>query len=215
MPVDDLMRVPYKLPGSNAWRFVNIYTRLNQERIIFLNQPLSDGVANSLISAMLYLDSDDQTKPIQLYINSLGDPVDAGITNIAGGMVSILSGLAVYDTMQHIKSEIVTICMGQAVGMATLLLSAGSKGKRVSLPHASIAFDFPRIGTQGQATDIQMTAQEMLAKKSLVLDILSSTTGKPVAQLAKDSDRTHYMTPQEAQEYGIIDRVLTNPRDLP
>ncbi|MEB3294590.1 MAG: ATP-dependent Clp protease proteolytic subunit [Synechococcales bacterium] len=208
------MRVPYKLPGSTVWRFVNIYTRLNQERILFLNQPLSDGVANSLISAMLYLDSEDQTKPIQLYINSLGDPVDAGITNLAGGMVSILSGLAVYDTMQHIKSEIVTICMGQAVGMATLLLSAGSQGKRVSLPHASIAFNFPRIGTQGQATDIQMTAQEMLAKKALVLDILSQTTGKSVAQLAKDSDRIQYMIPQEAQEYGLIDRVLTSARDL-
>jgi ATP-dependent Clp protease, protease subunit len=212
MPVDEILRVPYNLRGSQNWQWINIYTRLSQERIIFLNQPLSTGLANSLISALLYLDSEDPGKPISLYINSIGDPVDAGQANETAGMMSITAGLAVYDTMQHIKSEIITICLGQAIGMAALILSAGTKGKRASLPHSMIAFNQFRAAMRGQATDIQVTAAEVLEKKALLLDILSQTTGQSRDRLVKDTDRMYYMTPPEAQEYGIIDRVLTGSK---
>jgi len=165
MSVDGILRVPYNLPGSQYWQWVNIYTRLSQERIVFLNQPLTDGVANSIVSALLYLESEDSTKPIYLYINSLGDPVLSGMASMVAGSVSILAGLAIYDTLRHIKSPVYTICLGQAVGMSALLLSAGIKGHRASLPHASIVLDHPRLGNQGQATDLQVMSREVLAKK--------------------------------------------------
>jgi len=212
MSVDDILRVPYNIPGSPYWQWVNIFTRLSQERILFLNQPLTDGVANSLISAMLYLESQDQTKPIYLYINSLGDPIAAGMGSVTAGMISVTAGLAVYDTMQHLKSEVNTICLGQAIGMALLLLSSGTAGKRTSLPHAMIAFSHPRSGTQGQATDIQIIAKEVLDKRATTLEILSKNTGQSVEQIQKDTDRMFYMTPQEAKEYGLIDRVLENAK---
>lgn len=212
MPVDEILRVPYNVPGSPYWQWINIYTRLNQERILFLNQPLSTGVANSLISALLYLDSQDQTKPIYLYINSLGDPIYAGNANESAGMMAVNAALAVYDTMQHIKSEIVTICMGQAVSMAVLLLSSGTKGKRASLPHTMIALSQPHGGSQGQATDIQINAKEVVQKRLLILDILAKNTGQSTEQIAKDIDRMFYMTPQEAKGYGLIDLVLESPK---
>ncbi len=207
MPVDDILRVPYNLPGSQNWQWINIYTRLSQERIIFLNQPLSMGVANSIISALLYLDSED-TKPIYLYINSLGDPVTAGMADETAGLSGITAALAVYDTLQHIKSEVVTICLGQAFGVATLLLSSGTKGKRTSLPHAMIALMQPRVATQGQATDIQVNVKAVLEKRALMMEILSQNTGKSVETLTQDMDRMFYMTPAEAQAYGLVDRVL-------
>lgn len=212
MAVNEILRVPYNLPGSPYWQWINIYTRMSQERIIFLNQPITDGLANSIISAMLYLESEDQTKPIYLYINSLGDPLAAGMASAVAGMMSVTAGLAVYDTMQHIKSEIVTICLGQAMGMAALILSSGTKGKRACLPHATIAYNHPRNGTQGQASDIQINAEEVLEKKALILDILAANTGQTVEKVAKDTDRMFYMTPQEAKEYGLIDRVLESPK---
>ena len=214
MPVDGVLRVPYNIPGSQNWQWVNIFTRLSQERIIFLNQPLTDGLANSIISALLYLDSEDQTKPIRLYINSLGDPVDAGMANITAGNMSIMAGMAIYDTMRHIKSPVMTICMGQAVGMAAMLLAAGTAGNRVSLPHSTIVLDHPRIGGQGQATDIDITAKEVMSKKALMLEILSQTTGQTVEKITLDTNRTLYMTPHQAKEYGLIDRVLESPKDL-
>lgn len=201
MPVDDILRVPYNIPGSPYWQWINIYTRLNQERIIFLNQPITDSLANSLVSAMLYLDSEDKSKPIYLYINSLGD--------VAAGLMSIVAGMAIYDTMQHIKSEIVTICLGSAAGMAALLLSSGTKGKRASLPHASIALTQPRFSaTRGQATDIEISADAVLAKRALIVDILARNTGQPPEKILKDIDRVNYMTPYEAKDYGLIDLVL-------
>lgn len=213
MPVDEIMRVPYNVPGSPYWQWVNIYTRLSQERIIFLNQPLTMGLANSLISAMLYLDSDDQGKPINLYINSFGDPVEVGLADASSGMMSITAAMAIYDTMQHVKSEIVTICLGQAIGMSALILSSGTKGKRVSLPHSMIALSQPRVGARGQATDLQLNAEEVVEKRALVIDILAKNTGQPSDRIIKDMDRTFYMTPQEAQEYGLIDRVLTGSKE--
>jgi ATP-dependent Clp protease, protease subunit len=208
------LRVPYNIPGSPNWQWVNIYTRLSQERIMFLNQPLTTDLANFLISAMLYLDSEDTSKPIYIYINSLGDPVLAGMTNETAGMMSISAALAIYDTIQHIKSEVVTICMGQAIGMAALVLSSGTKGKRASLPHSSIALNQFYAGTRGQATDIQINAKEVLKKRTLVLDIFSQNTGQPVEKIAKDIERISYLTPQEALDYGLIDRVLSNPNLL-
>jgi ATP-dependent Clp protease, protease subunit len=211
--MDEILRVPYNLPGSPNWQWINIFTRLSQERIIFLNQPITFGLANSIVSALLYLESEDQTKPIYLYINSYGDPVAAGVTNESGGMMSVSAGLAIYDTMQHIKSEIVTICLGQAIGMAALLLSAGTKGKRGSLPNSMIALIHSLAGGRGQASDIQVTAEEMLEKRSLVIEILAKNTGQTPEKVAKDMDRMFYMTPQEAKDYGLIDHLLVSTKD--
>ncbi|MFM7613138.1 MAG: ATP-dependent Clp protease proteolytic subunit, partial [Synechococcales cyanobacterium] len=157
--MDEIIRVPYTIPGSPYWQWVSIYTRLNQERILFLTQPLTSGVANSLVSALLYLDSEDQSKPIYLYINSSGDPVASGMTNESAGMMGIGATLAIYDTIQHIKSPVITISMGQAIGLAALILSSGAPGKRGSLPHTMIALSQPRAGARGQATDIQINLQ--------------------------------------------------------
>jgi ATP-dependent Clp protease, protease subunit len=212
MPVERTIRVPYNIPGSPYWQWVNIYTRMSQNRILFLDDAITDGLANALISAMLYLESEDQTKPIYLYINSLGDPIAAGRGSVMAGMVSVMAGLAIYDTIQHIKSEVHTICFGQAVGMATLLLSSGTKGKRLSLPHASIVLDNPQTGTQGQASDIQVSAKEILEKKALILDIFSRNTGQTAETIIKDTDRTLYLTPQQAKDYGLIDHVLESSK---
>ncbi|MGD1858436.1 MAG: ATP-dependent Clp protease proteolytic subunit [Leptolyngbyaceae cyanobacterium] len=207
MPVDEILRVPYQVRGSQNWQWINIYTRLSQERIIFLNQPLSMGLANSVISALLYLDSEEH-KPINLYINSMGDPVTAGMADAFSGMAGVTATLAILDTMQHIKSEITTICLGQCFGVATVLLSSGTPGKRVSLPNAMITLAQPKVATQGQATDIQINADEVIAKRQLLMDVLARNTKQPIEKLNQDMDRNFYLTPQAAQEYGIIDRVL-------
>ncbi|NEP20068.1 MAG: ATP-dependent Clp protease proteolytic subunit, partial [Leptolyngbya sp. SIO4C1] len=146
-----------------------------------------------------------------LYINSLGDPVLAGMATGAAGMMSIMAGLAVYDTMRHIKSEVVTICLGQARGMAAVLLSCGAKGKRAALPHSTIALMHPYSGSRGQATDIEVSAKEVLNKQALVLEILTQTTGQEPKKLAKDMERMFYLTSEEAKVYGLIDRVIENP----
>ncbi|MEM9152404.1 MAG: ATP-dependent Clp protease proteolytic subunit [Cyanobacteria bacterium P01_F01_bin.3] len=210
MPVDRILRVPYNLPGSRSWQWVSVYTRMSQERILFLNQPLTDGVANSLVSALLYLDSEDN-KPIYLYINSIGDPVMSGQADASAGMVSIRAGLAVYDTISHIKSDVMTICMGTAYGMAAVLLSSGIKGKRAALPHTSIALTHPQTLTRGQATDIGLEATEVLAKRKLIQQILADNTSKNSDDIAKDMERMFYLSAEEAKEYGLIDRVVENP----
>jgi ATP-dependent Clp protease, protease subunit len=206
--MSEIMQVPYNIPGSQQWEWINIYTRLSQERIIFVNSSITSGMANSIVSSLLYLDSEDNNKPIFIYINSLGDPVDAGLTNISAGMMSISSGLAIYDTMQSIKSDIYTICLGQATGMAALLLAAGKKGQRASLPNASIVLEHPRMGARGQASDLEINAQEVLNKRRLIMEIFARHTNHSVEKLEKDSERAFYLTPQAAKEYGIIDRVL-------
>ncbi len=208
MPVDEILRVPYALPGSQRWQWVNIYTRLSQERIIFLNQPLTLGVANSLISALLYLDSQDQDKPIYLYINSYGDPVAAGMADETAGMMSIMAGMSIYDTLEHIHSEVITIALGQCVGMAALLLSSGQKGKRGCLPHTELALIHPYSASQGQASDIELNAHQVLKKRALMLEILAKNTGQSVEKIATDMQRSFSLTPQAAQNYGLIDKVL-------
>jgi ATP-dependent Clp protease, protease subunit len=206
---DRILTVPYNIPGSQTWGWVNVYQRMSFERIIFINQPITSGFANSIIAALLYLDSEDK-KPIYLYVNSLGDPVEAGMADVSSGMMSVTAALAIYDTLQHIKSEVYTICLGQAMGMATLLLAAGTKGRRMSLPNSTIAIMHSRSGSRGQASDILVDAAEILAKKKLYTDLLSELTGKTSEQITKDSDRMFYLTPPEAVEYGIIDRVITS-----
>jgi ATP-dependent Clp protease, protease subunit len=214
MSVDRILNVPYNLPGSPYWQWINIYTRMSQERIIFLNQPITDGLANSMVSSLLYLESVDNTKPIYLYINSLGDPVAAGMARSDVGMMSVMAGLAIYDTIKHIKSEVYTICLGQAMGVATLLLSAGSPGKRASLPHASIGLMPARAGTRGQASDIIINAAQVLDKKTTIVDVFAQTTGQSAEKIQQDSERMFYMTADEAQAYGLIDRVLTSAKEL-
>lgn len=209
--VDGILRVPYNLPGSRSWQWVSVYTRMSQERILFINQPLTDGVANSIVSALLYLDSDDQTKPIYIYINSIGDPVMSGQADSSAGMVSIRAGLAVYDTLAYIKSEVVTVCLGTAYGMAAVLLSSGAKGKRAALPHTSIALTHPQTLTRGQATDIQIEAKEVLGKRKLIQQILADNTGQNVDKISKDMERMFYLSPEEAKAYGLIDRVIQSP----
>ncbi len=186
--------VPYRLPGSGYEQWIGIYERLFRERIIFLSEEVDDGIANAIVAYLLFLDSDDQTKPIYLYINSPGG--------------SITSGMAIYDTMQHIKSEVVTICVGQAASMGSFLLAAGSKGKRMALPHSRIMIHQPSGGTRGQATDIEIEAKEIIRIRHQLNQIYADRTGQSLAKIEKDMDRDYFMSAQEAKDYGLIDRVI-------
>ena len=190
--------VPYRLPGSQYERWVDIYTRLGVERILFLGQEVSDSIANSLVAQMLYLDSDDNSKPIYLYINSPGG--------------SVTAGLAIYDTMQYVKSDVVTICVGLAASMGAFLLAAGTKGKRVALPHSRIMIHQPLGGTnQRQASDIEIEAREILRIKDMLNHSLADMCDQSFEKIAKDTDRDYFLSAQEAKDYGLIDRVIANP----
>jgi ATP-dependent Clp protease, protease subunit len=202
------MRVPYRIPGSNNVQWVDLYTRLAFERIIFLNNAIDDNTANSVVALMLYLESEDNTKPISLYINSPGDAMIAGMAS------TLSAGMAIYDTMQHLKSPVHTICLGQAVGSAAMLLSSGVKGFRASLPHAEIVLNPFYSRTRGQASDIQIYAKRVLEDKQTLLGLLSRNTGQTTEKIAKDLDRTFYLTPSEAKEYGLIDRVVESTKHL-
>jgi ATP-dependent Clp protease protease subunit len=186
--------VPYRLPGSSYEQWISIYERLFRERIIFLSEEVDDGIANAIVAYMLYLDSDDQTKPIYLYINSPGG--------------SVTAGMAIYDTMQHIKSEVVTICVGMAASMGAFLLTAGSKGKRLALPNARIMIHQPLGGTRGQATDIQIEAQNILQTRHQLNQLMANRTGQPLEKIERDTDRDYFMSAQEAKDYGLIDTVI-------
>ena len=189
--------VPYRLPGSQFERWVDIYTRLGAERILFLGQEVTDGVANSLVAQMLYLDSEDSTKPIYLYINSPGG--------------SVTAGLAIYDTMKYVKSDVVTICVGLAASMGAFLLSAGTKNKRLALPHSRIMIHQPLGGTsQRQASDIEIEAKEILRIKEMLNRAMSEMTGQPFEKIEKDTDRDYFLSAEEAKQYGLIDRVISH-----
>jgi ATP-dependent Clp protease protease subunit len=181
-------------------RAYDIYSRLLKDRIIFLGSPMNDEIANLLIAQLLFLESEDPDKDINFYINS------------PGGVVT--SGLAVYDTMQYIKPDIATVCIGQAASMGALLLSAGTKGKRYSLPHSRILIHQPMGGFQGQASDIAIQAKEILRMKETLNKILVLNTNKDIEQIRADTDRDFFMSGEEAKEYGIIDHVITNRDDL-
>ncbi len=195
MPIG-VPKVPYQMPGQPYSDWINIYDRLYRERIIFLGREVNDSLANQIIAIMLYLDSEDSGKPIYLYINSPGG--------------SVTAGLAIFDTMQHIKSEVVTICVGLAASMGAFLLTAGSKGKRLALPHARIMIHQPLGGTQGrrQATDIEIEAREILRIKRQLNGIMAEKTGQSLEKIEKDTDRDYFMSPHEALAYGLIDKVI-------
>jgi len=175
-------------------RAYDIYSRLLKDRIIMLGTPIDDHVANLIVAQLLFLEAEDPEKDIYLYINSPGGVVTAG--------------LAIYDTMQYIKPDVVTICMGQAASMGAVLLAAGAKGKRFALPHARIMIHQPLGGFQGQATDIEIHAKEILRLKQMLNEILSKHTGQPLEKIERDTDRDYFMSAKEAMEYGLIDKVL-------
>ncbi|WP_372683000.1 ATP-dependent Clp endopeptidase proteolytic subunit ClpP [Desulfosarcina sp.] len=185
---------------SRGERAYDIYSRLLKDRIIFLGTAINDDVANLLIAQMLFLESEDPDKDINLYINS------------PGGVVT--SGLAVYDTMQYIKPDVTTVCIGQAASMGALLLAAGAEKKRYALPHARIMIHQPMGGFQGQASDIAIQAKEILRMKDALNDILVRHTGRSVEDVQKDTDRDNFMSGKEAKVYGIVDHVITNRDDL-
>lgn len=179
---------------SRGERAYDIYSRLLKERIIFLSTPIDDTIASLTIAQLLFLEAEDPTKDIFLYINS------------PGGVVT--SGMAIYDTMAYIKPDVSTICIGQAASMGAFLLAAGAPGKRIALPNARIMIHQPLGGAQGQATDIEIQAAEILRIKRRLNELLSIHTGQPLKKVEKDTDRDFYMSPQEAKEYGLIDEVL-------
>lgn len=193
MPIG-VPKVPYQMPGDPYTQWIDIYNRLYRERIIFLGKDVDDEIANQIIAVMLYLDSEDNTKDIFLYINSPGG--------------SVTAGMAIYDTMQHIKSDVVTICVGLAASMGSFLLAAGKKGKRLALPHSRIMIHQPSGGIRGQATDIEIEAREILRIRHQLNDIYANNTGQPLEKIEKDMDRDFFMSAPEAKEYGLIDRVI-------
>lgn len=185
---------------SRGERAYDIYSRLLKDRIIFLGTAINDEVANLLIAQLLFLESEDPDKDINFYINSPGGVVTAG--------------LAVYDTMQYIKPDITTVCIGQAASMGALLLAAGADKKRYALPNARIMIHQPMGGFQGQASDIEIQAKEILRLKEALNGILKAHTGKGLEQISKDTDRDYFMSGQEAKEYGIVDHVISSRDDL-
>ena len=181
--------------SARGERAFDIYSRLLRERIIFLGTDVSDASANLIVAQMLYLESEDPEKDIYLYINSPGG--------------SVYSGMAIYDTMQHIQPDVSTICVGLAASMGAFLLAAGTEGKRLALPHARIMIHQPLGGAQGQATDIEIQAKEILYIKENLNSLLVHHTGQPLDRIEEDTDRDFFMSPEEAKTYGIVDQVVS------
>ncbi len=179
---------------SRGERAYDIYSRLLKDRIVFLGTPIDDIVANTIIAQLLFLEADDPDKDIFLYINT------------PGGIVT--AGLAIYDTMNYIKSPVSTICIGQAASMGALLLAAGAKGKRFSLPHARILIHQPMGGFQGQATDVEIHAREILKMKDMLNKIMANHTGQPIEKIHEDTDRDYFMSGEDAKAYGLVDEVI-------
>lgn len=197
------MLVPMVIEQTNRGeRAYDIYSRLLKDRIIFLGTPIDDHIANLMIAQMLFLEADDPDQDIFLYVNS------------PGGYVT--SGLAIYDTMQYIRPDVSTICIGQAASMGSLLLTAGAKGKRYSLPHARIMIHQPAGGFQGQATDIEIQAREILRIKEALDTIMAKHTGQDLERIKRDTDRDFFMSGEQAKDYGLVDDVITvrGPRKL-
>ncbi len=189
--------VPYVIEQtSRGERSYDIYSRLLKDRIIFLGEEVNETTASLTVAQLLFLESEDPGKDIQLYINSPGGVVTAG--------------LAIYDTMQYIKCDVSTICIGLAASMGAFLLAGGTKGKRMALPNAEIMIHQPSGGAKGQATEIEIAAENILKTKRRLNEILAENTGRPYEIIAADTERDHYMSAQEAKDYGIIDLVLTN-----
>lgn len=189
------MLIPIVVEQTNRGeRSYDIYSRLLKERIIFIGEQVEDNMANNVIAQLLFLESEDTEKPITMYINSPGG--------------SVTAGMAIYDTMQYIKPDVSTLCMGQASSMGALLLAAGAKGKRLALPNSRIMIHQPLGGVQGQATDIEIQAREMMKVKNTIHNILVDHTGQPIEKIKVDTERDYFMSADEAMEYGIIDKVI-------
>jgi ATP-dependent Clp protease protease subunit len=184
--------------SNRGERAYDIYSRLLKDRIIFLGGPIDDNVANVVVAQLLFLESEDPDKDIYLYINSPGGVVTAG--------------LAIYDTMQYIKPDVSTICIGQAASMGSLLLTAGAKGKRFALPNSRIMIHQPLGGAQGQSTDIQIQAREIQRIRDVINDIIVNATGKTLEEVNNDTERDNFMTAEEAKAYGLVDEVITRPK---
>lgn len=188
--------VPYVIEStSRGERSYDIYSRLLKERIIFLAEEVNDVTASLVVAQLLFLESEDPGKDINLYINSPGG--------------SVTAGMAIYDTMNYIKCDVSTTCIGMAASMGAFLLAGGAKGKRFALPNAEVMIHQPSGGAQGQATDINIVAEQILKTKKKLNEILAANTGKPLEVIEQDTERDNYMTAQEAMEYGLIDRVIT------
>ncbi len=187
--------IPYVIERTGRGeRSYDIYSRLLKDRIIMLSGEINDAVASSIVAQLLFLEAEDPDKDIYLYINS------------PGGVIT--SGMSIYDTMNYIKPDVSTICIGQAASMGAFLLSSGAKGKRYALPHARIMIHQPLGGAQGQATDIEIQAKEILRLKKILNEILAKNTGQSVKKIAKDTERDFFMSAEEAKEYGLVDQVL-------
>ena len=189
--------IPYVIEqNSRGERSYDIYSRLLNDRIIFLGEEVTDVSANLIVAQLLFLESEDPGKDIHMYINSPGGSVSAG--------------LAIYDTMQYIKCDVSTICIGMAASMGAFLLAGGTKGKRMALPNSEIMIHQPSGGAQGQATEIKIVAEQILKTKRKLNEILAANTGKPLEQIEIDTERDNYMSAEEAKAYGLIDNVITN-----
>ena len=187
--------IPYVVEQtSRGERSYDIFSRLLNDRIIFLSEEVNDTTASLVVAQMLYLEAQDPEKDIQFYINSPGG--------------SVTAGLAIYDTMQYIKCDVSTICIGMAASMGAFLLSSGTKGKRLALPNAEIMIHQPSGGAQGQVTDIQIHAQRILDIKRKLNEMLANNTGKPIEEVAADTERDHFLSAEEAKAYGIVDKVI-------
>ncbi len=184
--------------GARGERAFDIYSLLLRERIIFLGTPITDQIANLIIAQLLYLEREDPDKDISLYIHC------------PGGIIS--AGLAIYDTMQLIRCDVSTICVGLAASMGTLLLCAGAKGKRYSLPNATVHMHQPVGGAQGQASDIEIAAREILRMQDVIRKVIAKHTGQPIERIAHDTDRDFYLSAEQALEYGLVDEILTGPK---
>jgi ATP-dependent Clp protease protease subunit len=197
------MLVPIVIEQTNRGeRAYDIYSRLLKDRIIFIGAPIDDVFANLIIAQLLFLEAEDPQKDINLYVNS------------PGGLVT--AGLAIYDTMQYVRPDVSTICLGQAASMGALLLAAGAKGKRYALPNSRILIHQPMGGFQGQATDVDIQAKEILRMRERLNDILARHTGQPIDRIQQDTERDYYMSGNEAQTYGLVDQVIArapNPKE--
>ena len=186
--------------SSRGERAYDIYSRLLKDRVIMLSGPIEDDMANSIVAQLLFLDAQDSTKDIYLYINS------------PGGVVT--SGMAIYDTMNFIKSDVQTIVIGMAASMASVLVSSGAKGKRFGLPHSQVLIHQPSGGAQGQQTEIEIAATEILKTRKMINEILAKNSGQPIEKINQDTERDHYLTAQEAVDYGLLDGIMENNSNL-
>ncbi|KAG8469917.1 hypothetical protein KFE25_006372 [Diacronema lutheri] len=193
MPIG-VPKVAYKIPGASSADWIDIYNRLYRERIIFLGQEVDDAIANQIIAVMLFMESEDAGRPIHLYVNSPGG--------------SVIAGLAMCDTMGHISSEVATINVGMSASMASFILGAGERGKRLALPHSRVMIHQPMGGSQGQAEDIKMEAKQILKIKETLVTMYAQMTGQTRERIIKDLSRDNYMSAQQALEYGLIDKIV-------